>query len=183
MNKINYQKCLVLAVFLFGSLMIAEAQNTYKVAEGSRAWVEGTSTLKNWKAEVQTFDGAITVDEQGVISEVMFSFDVNSMDGGRGPDMNAKIYKALKADEYPAITFVGKGNSGNAVMGTLSLAGKRQETTVSGTVDLKGMHVSGEKELKLSDFDIEPPSAMFGQIVCHDDLIIKFDLNLTKQSQ
>lgn len=171
---------------MMGSLII-RAQSTYTVAEGSRAWVEGTSTLKNWKAEVQTFDGTLTLDENGAITKVMFSFDVKSMEGGRGPDMNAKIYKALKSDEFPAITFEGIGATPDdvslGVTGTLSLAGKKLETSVSGTVDLEAMHISGQKELKLSDFEIEPPSAMFGTIVCHDELILMFDLNLTKQSQ
>jgi polyisoprenoid-binding protein YceI len=187
MKKINYQKCLVLFVALLGSLIVTQAQNTYVLGEGSRAWVEGTSTLKNWNAEVNKFDGTITTDEQGTITKVMFSFDVKSMDGGRGPDMNGKIYKALKADEYPAITFEGTGavadDDSQGVVGTLSLAGKKQETSVSGTVDLDAMHISAQKNLKLSDFEIEPPSAMFGTIVCHDDLVLMFDLNLTKQSQ
>ena len=36
--------------------------------------------------------------------------------------------------------------------------------------------IKGEKVIKLQDYDIEPPSAMFGQIVVGDEVVVKFDL-------
>jgi len=173
----------LLMVFSFGNII---AQETYVLGEGSKIWVEGTSTLKNWQAEVKTFSGEITTDAAGNIAGVDLKLDVKSMDGGRGPDMNAKIYKALKSDEHPTIIFSGtvatpvEGDI--ATKGLLKLAGKELEVLVSATGGTATGNLKGKHALKLSDFEIEPPSAMFGQIVCYDDLTILFDLNITKQN-
>ena len=163
--------------YLFG-------QETFKLGEGSRIWVEGTSTLRDWKAEVGTFSGTVTTDADGEVAEVNLSMDVKTMDGGRGPDMNAKIYKAMLADQHPQMTFTGKkaaspeGDVG--VYGTLNLAGVSKALLVSAMGSVQSGHLTGEHKIKFSDFNIEPPSALFGQIVCHDDLVVKFELNLVK---
>ncbi len=181
-KKSTFYLTLVLALF-YGN---AIAQDTFVLGEGSRVWVEGTSTLKNWQAEVKTFSGEITTDEAGNITDVDLNLDVKSMDGGRGPDMNAKIYKALKSDEHPSIIFSGTVatpvDGDIATKGILKLAGKELEVLVSATGSTSSGHLKGKHPLKLSDFEIEPPSAMFGQIVCYDDLTIVFDLNITKQN-
>lgn len=163
---------------------ILSGQETYKLAEGSRIWVEGTSTLRDWKAEVGTFSGTITTDASGQIVEINLSMDVMTMDGGRGPDMNAKIYKALLAEQHPQMTFKGakaipeNGDIGS--QGTLSVAGVSKTITVSASGSIASGHLTGQHKTKFSDFKIEPPSALFGTIVCHDDLVVMFELNLSK---
>ena len=158
------------------------AQATYSVdPENSRVWVEGTSTLKNWSAEVGKFEGAITSNDDVTVANVNLIFDVKSMDGGRGPDMNAKIYKALKAEEHPVITFSGMGTGPSSAKGVLNLAGKSLDIQVTAGGTVVAGKISGEQALKLSNFDIEPPSAMFGQIVCHDDLTNTYELTLTEK--
>ena len=187
MKRKIYQKYLLSLLLIVSSLLLGWSQNSYAPVEDSRVWVDGTSTLKNWTAEVQTFDGTILTDADGKVQEVNFTFDVKSMEGGRGPDMNAKIYKALKSEEFPTITFKGKGSAAEngmlSVTGIVSLAGKEKELKVKASGDFASGQIKGETKLKLSDFDIEPPSAMFGAIVCHDELTLFFDLNVTQQSQ
>ncbi|NND33555.1 MAG: YceI family protein [Saprospiraceae bacterium] len=187
MKNKKYKKGFATAILIVIAMAVVWAQNSYSLAEGSRVWVDGTSTLKNWTAEVQTFDGTIVTDADGHVQEVSFTFDVKSMEGGRGPDMNGKIYNALKSDDFPKITFQGKGTSPEVgdvgATGLVSLAGKEKEVLVEASGDISSGHITGQTKLKLSDFDIEPPSAMFGAIVCHDELVLHFDLNLTKKSQ
>lgn len=184
MMHVMKNKVLFLFVILISSSSLLLAQETYKLGEGSRIWVEGTSTLRNWQAEVGTFTGTISTDASGDVSEVNLTMDVKSMDGGRGPDMNAKIYKALHEPEHPQMTFSGKkaatpeGDLG--VYGTLSIGGVSKALLVAANGSLQSGKLTGEHKIKFSDFSIEPPSALFGKIVCHDDLLVKFDLNLVK---
>ncbi len=175
-------------LLLFASLSVMSwSQVTYQISpENSRIWVDGTSTLKNWKAEVGTFEGTITTDESGKVASVSLSCDVKSMDGGRGPDMNAKIYKALKVEEYPKITFTGSEDPDDDgeldTAGTLDLAGVQKEVSVMASGTFADGKISGTYPLKFSDFNIKPPSAMFGTIVCHDDITINFELTLAEES-
>lgn len=184
MTRTIKSQLILLAVALFASPFLLQGQETYKLGDGSRIWVEGTSTLRNWQAEVATFSGSVITDASGEIAEVNLSMDVKSMDGGRGPDMNAKIYKALHAEEHPQMTFNGKkaatteGDVG--AYGTLVVGGVSKAMLVSANGSLSAGQLTGEHKIKFSEFNIEPPSALFGQIVCHDDLVVKFELNLVK---
>lgn len=184
MNPRSYQRMLFFILISATGWSGAHAQETFTLGEGSRIWVEGTSTLRNWSAEVKSFEGKITTDTGGEVTGVSLTMDVKSMDGGRGPDMNAKIYNALLAEQHPKITFEGKkGTSAEgdvATFGALSLAGKSKELLVSAMGSAGSGHLTGQQKLKFSDFSIEPPSALFGQIVCHDDITIMFDLKLSK---
>lgn len=184
MKQVVRKQVFFFVVALFSGLTSMIAQDTYKIGDGSRIWVEGTSTLRDWQAEVGTFTGTITTDGTGEVSQVNLSMNVKSMDGGRGPDMNAKIYKALHADEHPDMTFTGQkaatseGDLG--VYGTLVVGGVSKAMMVSAVGSLDSGVLSGERAIKFSEFNIEPPSALFGTIVCHDDLLVKFELNLVK---
>ena len=161
------------------------AQATYEIdPENSKVWVDGTSTLKKWSAQVKSMQGTLTVDDNGQIDQVELSFDATTMDGGRGADMNKKIYKALKTSEHPNIVFKGQSTTATdghdlASVGTIMVAGETKEITIQADGSITA-RITGSSPLKLSDFNIEPPTAMFGQIVCHDDLTIGFDLSLKK---
>ena len=186
-NKIfRYLSLIVSGWMVWFSSAVLVAQTTYTInTDDSRIWVEGTSTLKDWTAEVHEWEGMITLNEDGEVEEVSITMDVNSMDGGRGEDMNAKIYKALKSSEHPFMTFKGTGampDEGNdlATTGTFEMAGKTQMMKIEakGSVDDR---LTGKYPMKLSMFEIDPPTAMFGAIVTHDDVAIVFDISLNKK--
>ncbi len=176
----------LVGLFLTCFTTVLQAQVTYTIdTSNSSIWVEGTSTLRDWKAEVGNWEGQITVDGSGTIQTVDISLEVASLDGGRGPDMNDKIYKALKSSEQPEMTFSGKGTKATgdaslAAEGTFSMAGSTQPMVVSATGSLDSK-LAGNIPIKLSDYQIEPPTAMFGTIVTHDDATIVFDITLTKE--
>ena len=173
------------ALIFLGFAFISTAGSAQEVLNidqtNSKVWVDGTSTLKNWSAQVQSFEGQITLDGEGQISSVELSFDATTMDGGRGPDMNNKIYKALKTDQHPNIKFSGVAAAETpsdviASQGTITIAGKSREAIIKADGSY-GAGIKGSYALKLSDFEIEPPTAMFGQIVCHDDITLGFELS------
>ena len=160
--------------------------------EQSKVVVNGGSTLHDWKAEASEFGTnleTLTVSEENEISNLYFFVKVTSLDGGRGATMNKKINNAFDAEKNPLIEFNQEGSlvletisSGQNVKlianGTLSMAGvsKKVQLEVEGEKKENGILLKGNKPMKMSDFNIEEPSAMFGQIVCDDDVTINFEL-------
>ncbi|MEZ5044534.1 MAG: YceI family protein [Saprospiraceae bacterium] len=189
--------------FLLGFTFLLSAQGTaYQIAEGSTTTIKGTSSFHDWAASVGEFSGQLQLSEAFnatkakalKVEKIALSFQVASMDGGRGAAMNKKIFAALKSTEHPVISFdvaeaqvaaIQKTADGFTldITGTLKMAGVAKPVSLS----LKGMQsadgqlsFAGEYPMKMSTFDIEPPSAMFGQIVTGDDITIVFDLKLAE---
>ena len=152
--------------------------------------VTGTSTLHDWKATCSGTTGVpeiLNITGKNTIDEFEFKIPVDSMDGGRGATMNNKIRTAFKSAENPFISYrqtepavLSKtpedGSFDFTSKGVLSLAGKDKPVTVLGKGTIKNglITITVDKELKMTDFEIEPPSAMFGQIKTHDDVVVHF---------
>jgi hypothetical protein len=108
--------------------------------------------------------------------------------------MERDMYRALRSDSFPAIEFrfvrlvsgvhhdIDRGTYGAKIAGVLSLAGATREITV----DVEARRVTRDKfvlraslPLRMTDFRITPPTALFGAIKARDDLRVSFDLVLT----
>lgn len=181
-------KRLSLLLIIVGLCFPAIGQDVLKVnAEKSSIVVEGGSTLKDWQATAGTIEGQCTVARESglAISSAQVKVEGKTLDGGRGPDMNAKILKALKVEDHPHVTFVASEaniveNNGGQIKvktsGTLEIAGK----SLPAEIDLQGtaepLELSGTHKLTFSQYDIEPPSALFGTIVCEDEITIQIKL-------
>lgn len=155
--------------------------------------VTGTSSLHDWKV---TGGGILEVPEsmqlhmnsdQG-IATFSFKVPVNSLDGGRGASMNTKIYTAFKSDQHPYISYRQTGPAKvSAAAGTedldiistgiVQMAGKEKSLTIAlkGHLEKDQLTFKGSQNLKMSDFDMVPPTAMFGQIKTHDDVVVHFE--------
>jgi len=152
--------------------------------------IDGSSTLHAWTASAGKVSGvpsSISIDGESIVIEAFTILtEVVSLDGGRGPSMNEKIQKALKAQTHPEVTFViGESfsipisdlpDAGFPVKGELNIAGISHDVELLTTVTIedKALMISGKRDMKMSDFDIEAPSAMFGQIKTNDDITIRF---------
>lgn len=105
--------------------------------------------------------------------------------------MDPKMYTALKAEEYPEIKFdlesvsvMETPDSEKNVLklrseGTLSIAGVEREITMPVVVKKIGesvVEVTGKKALKMSQFKIERPTAMWGTIQAYDDITVHFNM-------
>ncbi len=193
-------KLLPISIFLFLSMVynqVSIAQSYNFVADSSaQITVTGTSTLHGWTVtakEVQDVPSTLVISEQNTIDSFAFAVVVNSMDGGRGASMNKKVTTALKATEHPIITFQQSepasisaidtiGNFTLTAIGLLKMVGleKEIEIDVKGQKTADGILLTGSKPLTFSQFGIEPPSAMFGQIVCGDDIAVNFEFKYLK---
>lgn len=170
----------------------------YNVAEGSTMTVSGTSTLHDWTCDVKTIEGSVELEKRAVsggkvvagenIDKVRITIPVKSIESPRGATMDKKMHSALKMEANPEVTFELTDNeigstSGNTFSvnanGNLTVAGKTNqvEFPVSGELLSDGkLKFSGEYKFNMTTFDMEPPSAMYGQIVTGEDVVIKFEL-------
>ena len=192
--------CLML-IFLVGTgYHTAQAQN-WKLDPESPVLVEitGTSTLHDWKVispgtqEVPT-QLSFNLKDPSQIIEFGFKVPVDSMDGGRGSSMNTKIFDAFQSSKYPFVhyhqnqpaTLTETSEPGVfdiTSVGTLSMAGTDKPITMkcTGTIKDGTLVIAGSKRLKISDFGMIPPTAMFGQIKTNDDVVVSFEFRYIKQ--
>lgn len=192
-----------LPIALFGLLFtvtLAAQEGGWVVGESSTFSVEGTSTLRSWTVEAPSVQGTLLPGDAfrqndlpaagSVIEGFTFEIPVSTMDGGIDA-MNSKMQKALKMETHPHISYslakatVKTVDEANGLItlesqGTVTIAGVSQEVNieVSGKKEAGQWQFTGQQSLKMSDFNIDPPSAMFGQIVAGDEVKISFDLKV-----
>ncbi|MBT28418.1 MAG: hypothetical protein CMO01_02075 [Thalassobius sp.] len=154
--------------------------------------VSGTSTLHDWESDVEnktvTFT-ASTNGDQVTINNLELNVEVASIKSGKGA-MDDKTYEALKENKFPNITFtltepVKVNKSGNVVAkGVLNLAGVKKEIAVNGSVAVNNnvqIALKGSYKINMNDYNITPPTAMFGTIKTGEEITVSFDLNFAKE--
>ncbi|MGK7392978.1 MAG: YceI family protein [Candidatus Cyclobacteriaceae bacterium M3_2C_046] len=185
-------------VFQIASWQVVEAQDvTLNVTDQSEMFIEGTSTLHDWKSEVKEVKGMVVIPKSMLkkvkagdkLAEVEVRMTVKSIESGRGGVMDKRTWGALKAEENPEVIFKlneaevaevkDKHNFILKTAGDLTIAGvtKPIEMEISATkMDDGSYKFSGNKKFKMTEYEIDPPTAMFGQIETGDEVNIVFDI-------
>ncbi|MCB0279365.1 MAG: YceI family protein [Calditrichaeota bacterium] len=187
-------KTKTLAAHLLG-LVFLLGQTSYKVDNSkSKLTIDGTSTLHDWTsvAEQVSGDASIQFDNNSIkINNLKFQVLVSSIKSGK-EGMDENTWEELKYEDYPNIQYelvsVGKvtpTDSGFALetKGALQVAGKSQviQMTVTAMQMENQLSFSGEKALKMTDFEIDPPTMFLGTIRTGDDITIKFKVLFNKE--
>jgi polyisoprenoid-binding protein YceI len=201
MTRKHFASVAMLALIV-SSATVAGAQGTARVAVApdSKLWIEGTSNLHGWSCKATTLEAAVDLDaatanEVAVappksLKRVQVKVPVKSIKCGHG-GMDDNLYKALKADESPDISYIlatFDAASGEAkdsftlhTVGTLTIAGKENNLTMDviatrmpdGTVKATGV-----VPIKMTDYGIKPPTAIFGRLKTGDEVKINFELSV-----
>jgi polyisoprenoid-binding protein YceI len=171
------------------------AQDNYKLQPtNSKLLVEGTSTVHDWQVESTEFNAetVLKMDENNVsqVSHVEFTSPAESLKSGKKL-MDTKMQEALKIKNHPDIKFSLKGEkviSGEkaTIPGLLTIAGKTKEINVTVDFDAKNPQrftVTGQVPLKMTDFNIDPPTAMMGTIKTGDEVLVKFELEFERTEE
>lgn len=189
--------------FLLGILLApsatvqAQAARRLVVGGGSRLWIEGASNVSKWTCRATTVSGAIGADsgfsDAGAPPSSAWSVTVrvpvSALTCGHA-QMDKSLRTALRAAEGEA-----RGDGGNIVatleavrpdtsdgrtvhtIGTLTLAGREHPIRVdidTSRATADGMEAQGEIPILMSDYGVEPPTALFGVIRCTDRVVVKF---------
>ncbi len=193
-------KVLILFAFMLSVSVKSIAQEKYTIDSKSEMKVDGSSTVSDWSVSVVDLKGQLNSSKAiklkkgtALFGSLSFSFEVEKMESGRGPIMNSKIRSALKNDEHPIVSFTSKENkitevNGNSfvmeIKGTIEVAGVKQIVLVKANCNYnaaaKTITMEGNKDITLSMFKIEKPTAFFGKLQTMDELNVKFNLNFTK---
>jgi polyisoprenoid-binding protein YceI len=186
MKIVNQTLRALLVAFLVLAVMPAQAQQTFSLSGDQEFKVAGTSTIHDW--DMVSKDGqkgnAKIKMENGKITEIQnlkVVLPASTLKSGKnGMDKNA--YEALKVKNHPEIQFeltevLSISDNLIKAKGNLTIAG----TTKSVPMDVKyavngsGLVFSGSQKIKFTQFNIDPPTAMFNTIKTGDDLTVSFN--------
>jgi polyisoprenoid-binding protein YceI len=188
---------LLLLFLLTGA--INPARDLYVLSREYSVTIAGTSNLRDWKENVNQVSGAMEaeINKDGSIglNSIRISMDVLSIKSDMGRVMDNKTYEALKANLHPEIVFTLGAplrltrmiDCGTfvPVSGNLSLAGVcRPVTMLIRTFDIcRGeLQFEGYENLRMTDFGVRPPSALFGTMRASPDITIHFKTHFINQT-
>lgn len=199
MTRSNVATALI-AMMVLGAAAAAQETARVSVAPGSKLWIDGTSNLHGWTCKAESLDAAIEVDRAAVqhfaasapksVKRVEVKVPVKSLKCGHGA-MDNNLYKALNADASPDVSYIlasfdavpGEANDSFTVktVGTLTVAGKENklEMDVVATRLPDGtLKAVGTVPIKMTDYGIKPPTALFGRLKTGDDVKVNFELTI-----
>jgi hypothetical protein len=176
---------LIIQLLLLTVLPISTSAQEFLISSGSKMYIRGGSTLGSWECSSEKIMGKIlTVTASGTFKTVI-SVPVKSFSCGSAL-MENDMQEALKAEEHPTIWYTTESREKveNLVQmcsdGILSVAGVSK--VVKFKIDMvKDNIIEGYSSMKMTDFNIEPPSAFFGLIKAEDKMEIEFKLILTEK--
>ncbi|GGE02248.1 hypothetical protein GCM10010831_00080 [Psychroflexus salis] len=155
--------------------------------------IEGTSNIHDWEMEVEEADGFIEMkmeNDKLNISNISLTIPIKSMKSGKGK-MDSNTYEALKEEKNPNITFsfleatqlekTGNFTYTANLKGNLSIAGNTQVVSIPVEIDNNQTSLVANYTITMTDFGVDPPTAMFGTIKTGDAVNINFNLNYNKQ--
>jgi polyisoprenoid-binding protein YceI len=158
--------------------------------------ISGTSTMHPYVVSTKTLKvgGAVATAadlkgllQPGALQSLELQIPVNTFTSDKD-GLTKQMFKAMKADKHPTITFRLTGYTvesaaGGATVkptGTLTVAGV--EKPIGMVLDVKevagALQVKGTRDLLMTDFGIKPPTMFMGMLKTDDKVTITFAINL-----
>lgn len=168
--------------------LIGQAQS-YRITGKPVITITGTSTLHDWtmNSDQANLQATIETDGNGTptkLASLSVNIPAESLKSGKSA-MDKNAYTALKTDKNKQIIYQltssiinGKtiSNSGN-----LTIAGTSKQTSVEATFEVLGdgsLKFKGSKKIVMSEYNVEPPSFMFGSVKTGDEITLTFEIIL-----
>ncbi|MCB0588992.1 MAG: YceI family protein [Phaeodactylibacter sp.] len=176
---------------------------SYRILHASKLFLEGTTNVNTFICKCDCVQSLPTLQfemdvkkegQEAIFEEAQLNIRTKDLDcGNRG--MNKDLHETLKAGEYPSIgiTILEAGllpDEKLACGEEWAHITTRARLTVAGVgrnvlLRVKARQTSPETyrfqsqyTIKMTDFDIEPPTAMLGLIKVNDEIEIHFDLTV-----
>ncbi|MFO8002167.1 MAG: YceI family protein [Marinilabilia sp.] len=189
-NKQTLRTMVWLAVVIFPFIAAGQTITTNETLGSLK--VSGTSTVHDWEMELTEFESSASLEENGdgsyELRDASFTSDANHLASEKSM-MENKAHKALKAKDQPEISFRQNGDPVTIdpdqntfdIKGDLKIAGKTTPVDITLTGEINGnqeLQITGSKQLKMTDFDIDPPTVMLGSIKTDDKISVTLNLTL-----
>jgi len=166
-------------------------QTEYHLAKGYSVTIHGTMSIHDWAETIGEVTGDIVAGPHAGggtdLTSIRIVMGVRSIRSDMGTTMDNKTYKALKADADPRITFLldapvtvlpfKKGSKSIPLAGHLTLAGVTRPVALlvdEFGVTADSMRFEGKQMIKMTDFGVKPPSALFGTLKAGSEITIYF---------
>ena len=184
--------------FLFSTLLLISGTLTGQVLKivpkNSVITINGTSNLHDWKSKSEQINGELILSGNNQVKSFKLDIPVKSIKSGEKL-MDSKTYETFDANKHPNIAFrltdvtnlQINGDNVNVVFnGNLTIAGTTRKVAIkaNGKNIKQGTYVfNGNVPLKMTDFQMKPPTALLGTLKVGDGIKLEFDITLTEQSQ
>ena len=189
MNTLKAQGTKVINLLILFVLVsnLINAQQFSLANNESTLTVLGTSNIHDWDLDAKNQSGSIVFkDLQSCLVEaITLNVVAESLESGKS-GMDKNTFKALSTDDYKTISFqlvevtslTDKGNNvyEAKTSGDLTISGTKKRISLNLSINVleSSVKLTGEKIIKMTDFGVEPPKALFGTITTGDELTIKF---------
>ena len=189
-----------LATIAFSAATAAAQTARVAVSPDSKLWIDGTSNLHGWSCKAEKLEAAIDFDAAAAanvaaaapkaLKKVDVKVPVKSLKCGHGA-MDNNLYKALNADATPDVSYImatfeavpgdAKDTFTLKTVGTLTVAGKENKIQMEVTATRMAdgtLKAKGVVPIKMTDYGIKPPTAIFGRLKTGDEVKVNFELTV-----
>jgi polyisoprenoid-binding protein YceI len=171
-------------------LAIASGRVTIAGTSNVHAYTASTTTVRVTSARVSAVAAGVDFWDNALKPGAVEAFEIvipaGTLKSPKG-DLDKNMYKALKVDECPDITFrlvrfdVKDSAGGVRAIGMLKIAGVEREVALTITTKRTpaGLTVQGSLDLLMTDYGVVPPKAMLGMLKTDPKVTITFETVLT----
>lgn len=187
-------------VLLFTPHIQAQDLTTYQLQPDSKMWIDGTSNKNDWTVTATELSGFVMMDASGTVSnpgiqQTEVVVPAIKIVSNRSSIMDRLMRNALKVQQHANITYALKASEVSAstdtgytlqTTGDLTLAGETREITMSVTGEMQSdgqIRFTGSYPMLMSDYNIQPPTAMYGALRTGNEVVVHFDLLITREAE
>jgi polyisoprenoid-binding protein YceI len=176
-------------VMMYSTELIAQ---NYKLdPSNSNLTVFGTSNVHDWEIKAESQQGNLVLNSDNDIKSLQISIEAEGLKSGKS-GMDKNTYKALNTKSYKTIEFkytkttsIDKKDDNSyklTIQGDLKVNGVTKNISMTIDVQVTNNNVSftGKKTIKMTEFEVEPPTALLGTIKTGDEVTISFNSKFNK---
>lgn len=195
MIKLNFKRIANYTTSIFVLvLMLAQtitAQNFKLDKNNSSLLVLGTSNVHDWEIKAENQEGNLVLNSEEGIKYLEIVIEAEGLKSGKS-GMDKNTYKALNTKTHKNIEFKytsttateknGNGSYKLSIQGELKINGVTKVVPMSLDVNVSDNQVTlnGKKTIKMTEFEVEPPTALLGTIKTGDEVTISFNSKFNK---
>ena len=183
---------LLLFISLIAGTAIAQDQDISIDREESRLWIEGSSNVNQFRCRAGRYNTDVAPPTTDTTTKVEVDVAVEGFDCGKRR-MNRDLYETLLSNRHPFISFeylsteslTYEGDTDTYTMtvnGNLTVAGHTNQIQFPLTaevLDNNTIRATGSTDLKMTAYNVEPPSALLGLVRVNDELTVHFEIVAT----
>lgn len=177
-----------IAIMFLGISSSLYAQEYTLDAQKSSLIVYGTSNIHDWEIDAENQTGTLAIETANKlqIKKLNIVLEVEGLKSGKG-GMDKNTYKALNLKKYTTIEFqflnteevseLKNGSYTFKTKGNLKISGVTKMISLEFILHKNDNEVKlvGEKTIKMTDFNVDPPKALLGTIKTGNEVTIKFN--------